>query len=374
MHVQKLYEAGEHGYYTFRIPALVATSQGTLLAFCEARRGRGGDYDPIDILLRRSLDGGRTWHRPQVMVKGGDRPTTNSTPIVDRATGAVHFMYQFDYRRVYYRRSDDDGVTWSEPRDITAVFEAFRPEYSWRLVCPGPGHAIQLENGRLVVPIWMSTGEGTEFGPGKPGHRPSAVSVVYSDDHGATWRRGEIVVNHSEVVWNPSETVAIQLHDGRVMLNIRSESPQHLRVISFSADGATGWSAPRFHEQLFEPVCMASMIRLSEAPHDKNRILFANPDSRNNPTPPNPRWGGRPRENLSLKLSYDEGAIWPVNKVLDPGVAGYSDLAVGPDGTIYCLYEGGAAGGNMFHNTHLSIARFDLDWLTDGRDHLSGLS
>ena len=89
-----------------------------------------------------------------------------------------------------------------------------------------------------------------------------------------------------------------------------SETPNNRWVLSFSNDGATGWSTPRFHEQLFEPICMASMIHLSEAPQDKNRILFANPDRRNNPTPPTLRWGARPRENPSIKLSYDEGVTW----------------------------------------------------------------
>ncbi len=369
--ITPLFEAGYKGYYTFRIPAIVTTASNTVLAFCAARHSRGGDWDPIDIMLRRSPDGGATWEEARVLA--GNEPDglhtfDNPTPIVDRQSGAIHFLHQIDYERAYYLRSDDEGKTWSAPRDITDVFEAFRPDYNWKVLAPGPGHAIQLKNGRLLVPVWLSTGEGTEFGPGKRGHRPSCVATIYSDDGGATWQRGDIVVHHAEEIPNPSETLALQRHDGPVLLNIRNESPRHRRLISISEDGATGWSPPQFHDELFEPICMASLIRLSQEPQGRNRILFANPDSQDNPA----TVGGRAhrRENVTVRLSYDEGQSWPVSKVLDPGDGGYSDLAVGPDGTIYCLYEGGARGGNQYHNTRLAVARFDLTWLTDGKDSL----
>ena len=237
-------------------------------------------------------------------------------------------------------------------------------EYPWTVIAPGPGHGIQLKNGRLVVPVWLSTGAGTEFGKGKRGHRPSVVSVITSDDHGATWQRGDIVARHSDETPNPSETDALELNDGRVLLNIRSESKRNRRLISVSADGATGWSEPIFHDGLFEPICFASLIRYSEQP---SRILFANPDSQRTGAPA-AAWGAWRRENLTVRLSHDEGATWPIAKVVDPGVAGYSDLAVGDDGTIYCLYEGGETGGNMFHNSHLTLAAFNLAWLTTGRE------
>ena len=268
-------------------------------------------------------------------------------------------------------RSDDDGKSFSHPTDITKTFEQFRPDYGWAVIAPGPGHGIQLRNGRLVVPVWLSDGSGSEFGPGKRGHRPSVVSVISSDDHGRTWQRGDIVVRHCDVTPNPSETVALQVHDGRVMLSIRNESTRYRRLVAFSNDGATGWTEPEFDDGLFEPICFGSLVRLSEQPvSGRNRILFANPDSTANLTAT--RGLFRRRENLTIKLSYDEGRTWPVSKVLDPGVAGYSDLAAGPDGLIYCLYEGGDTQGNMFDNSHLTIARLNLEWLTDGQDSLEG--
>src|SRR5262249_10505035 len=158
-----------------------------------------------------------------------------------------------------------------------------------------------------------------------------------------TWKRGDLVATDSETLINPNETVLAQLSDGRVMVNMRSESKDHRRSISFSRDGATGWTKPVFDEQLKEPICMASLCRLSEkGKQDRDRLLFTNPDNLL-------RFGkeGKPgmvrdRKNLTVKMSYDEGKTWPVARVLEPGFSGYSDLAVGPDGTIYCLFERGS--------------------------------
>ena len=369
MELIRLFTAGEDGYYTFRIPALAATPKGTVLAWCAARRGVGGDWDPIDIAMRRSTDGGATWEPMVVFARHEGHTVDNPTPIIDRDTGAIHFLYQIDYARVYYTRSDDEGVTWTDPVDITPTFDLFRPEYPWRVTAPGPGHAIQLRNGRLLVAVWLSTGEGVEFGPGKLGHRPSCVATVYSDDHGATWQRGDIVVHNSAEVPNPSETMPLELEDGRVMLFIRTESERNRRLVAYSADGATGWSTPVFHAGLYEPICMASVLRLTSAAQGgRSRVLYSNPDSSANAARQRGKWGIR--ENITVKLSYDDGQTWPVAKALDPGYAGYSDLAVSPDGVIHCIYEGGSIDGNMFRNTHMSVARLTLAWLTDGQDSL----
>ena len=367
-----LFEAGVDGYVLYRIPGIAVTTKGTLLAYCEARKSDTGDWGPIDIMLRRSTDGGNTWgaRRKVVNVEGpvtqnpvslerkyakpGDLTVNNPVAIVDRATAAVHFLYCIEYARCYYMRSDDDALTFSEPTDITPTFDEFRTDYDWKVLATGPGHGIQLENGRLLVPVWLSTGTGGH------GHRPSAVSVVYSDDHGGTWHRGEIVVEHPDPK-NPSETVAVQLHDGRVMLNIRHESREHLRGVSISEDGATGWSPMRYDKQLPEPVCMGSIVRLTKQPdYEKNRILFANPHNADN----------RKRKNVTVKVSYDEGGTWPVARSIEPGASGYSDLAVDPAGTAYCFYER-ATTGNHYQTKYLSVARFNIEWLTDGQDSLA---
>lgn len=375
---QALFQAGGGGYAHYRIPAVVVTRAGSVLVFTEARMDMGGDWGTIDILMRRSTDRGETFDaaRKIVEVEGdiqqnpvalaqdlaqpGEVTYNNFAPIVDE-DGVIHALFCVEYARAYYVRSEDDGLTWSTPVDVTATFEEFRGDYNWRVIATGPGHGIQLRNGRLVVPVWMSDGTGGHA------HRPSAVSVVYSDDAGASWRRGDMAVAHPRLK-NPSETLALELADGRVMLNIRHENLEHRRAISFSDDGATGWTESVFDEELLEPVCMGSLVRLSLAEKDgKNRILFANPHS-DEPRDPEKPEGNHKRQNVSVKLSYDEGETWAVNKVVEPGVSGYSDLAVGPDGTIYLFYERGSAATRDTHTASLTLARFDLAWLTDGAD------
>ena len=192
-------------------------------------------------------------------------------------------------------------------------------------------------------------------GTGGHAHRPSIVSVIYSDDAGKTWKRGDIVARRPELK-NPSETIAAQLSDGRVMLNIRGENAEHRRAISHSKNGATGWTKPVFHDELLEPVCMASLIRVG------NTLVFANPHS-SEPRDPNKPEGNHVRQNLTVKLSSGEGKTWPVSRALEPGLSGYSDLAVGPDGAIYCVYERGSTSGRDTQIRFLTEARFDLDWV-----------
>jgi sialidase-1 len=352
-----VFDAKKLGYINCRIPGIAVTQRGTVMAWCEARHGKGGDWDPIEILLRRSEDGGRHWDEPFHLAGDGKRTYNNPVAIVDQKNSAIHFLYCVEYARCYSMRSEDDGKTFSPPIDITPTFEEFKKDYGWNVIATGPCHGIQLRSGRLLVPVWLSTGGHT--------HHPSVVATIYSDDHGDTWHRGDIAVQNTKDVPNPNETVAVELADGRVMLNVRNESPRHRRVVVVSPDGATGWSAPAFDDALTEVICNASIVRLTTAPpSDRDRIVFVNPD--NDQDPPTKKAGHgtlwRQRKDLTLRLSYDEGKTWPVSKVLQSGPTDYSDLAVGPDGTIYCLYNG------------LTLGRITLDWLTDGKDHLTAPS
>ena len=215
------------------------------------------------------------------------------------------------------------------------------------MLATGPGHGIQLVSGRLIVPVWLSTGTGGHA------HRPSCVAVIYSDDHGKTWQRGDIVVRDPDLA-NHSETIAVQLVDGKVMFNIRHEGKSHLRAMSVSADGATRWSKPKLDEALPEPVCMASIIRFPMySTFDPPRLVFVNP---NNAT-------SRERKNVSARLSSDDGKTWAAAKTIEPGPSGYSDLAVTTKGTILCFYERGAK-EKAFRPQFLTVARFNLEWLT----------
>jgi sialidase-1 len=382
-----LFEAGKEGYTLYRIPGIVATPKGTLLAYCEARKHSGSDWDAIDVLLRRSTDGGKTWLERQsiALVEGkveknpaalkqkvgrpGDVTLNNPVAIVDARSGRVHFLFCAEYNRCFHMHSDDEGKTFSRPVEITATLEKFREEYLWQAFGTGPGHGIQLRNGRLLATVWLSKGTGGNA------HRPSVLSTIYSDDSGNTWQRGAIVAGETEPLTNPNETVVAQLADGRVMLNIRSESKEHRRAVAFSADGATKWTKPIFDSTLLEPICMASLCRLSQKPpSDRNRLLFANPDNLDRAAGKTTPGTPRDRKKLTVKLSYDEGKTWELSRLLEAGFSGYSDLAVGPDGMIYCLHERGSTDGKSSYRTdRLTVARFNLEWLSEGKDRLPGV-
>ena len=349
------------GITRYRIPGIVVTTKGTVLAYAEARRNNSSDWGEIEIRLRRSTDGGKTWGPGKQIAhvgprlegnphkaNGGEREQTVNNPvaIVDRTNGAIEFLYCINYARCFSMRSVDDGVTWSQPVDITATFEPFRAKYNWKVIATGPGHGIQLKSGRLVVPIWLAYGKTGD-------HKPSAAATIYSDDHGQTWQAGDIPLPNEGALGDPSETMITTLADGRVMLVARSISKANRKLITTSADGATGWSPPKFHDQLWEPICMASIVA---HPSKAGTLIFSNPhtlglDSAGKEIPA----GKGKRENLSIKLSRDDGTTWPVSRTLNAGPSAYSDLAVLPDGTVLCLYE---------KASDIVAARFNLEGIT----------
>lgn len=367
-----LFTAGTAGYQLYRIPGVVVTNKGTVLAYCEARKSDKGDWGTIDIQLRRSTDGGTTWSEPKTIADvpgpkvknpvavvkklGGDGEVTYNNPvlIVDRKTGAVHFLFCLEYMRCFYARSEDDGQTFSAPVEITGTFEAFRPHYDWKVLATGPAHGIQLTSGRLVVPVWLSLGTGGHA------HRPSVTSTIYSDDHGVTWKAGEIAVPNTEEWVNPNETVVAQLVDGRVMLNVRSESKPHRRLVTTSPDGIQGWTSAKFDDTLLEPICMASLVRLTGKESDKTRLLFTNPATVD------------ARKKITVRMSYDEGTTWPVSRMVEEGFSGYSDMAVLPDHTVVMVYERGSVDNQSpYKSGSLTVARFNVEWLSEGKDRIT---
>jgi sialidase-1 len=362
---QALFERGKGEYLFYRIPGIVVTKSGAVLAYAEARRSDRGDWGATDLILRRSGDGGKTWSAPVVVGRMGDdfpkNPAAvakkqglgpgagvtydNPVAIADR-NGAVHFVFCVEYMRVFYMRSDDDGRSFSKPVEISGVLKS-----PWVVVATGPGHGIQLKNGRLLLPIWLS------LGTGGGAHGDSVTSTLYSDDHGRTWHSGEEAVPNNSETPSPNETTAVQLADGRVMLNVRSPSKQQRRIVVFSKDGATHWSAPVFDDQLAEPICFASMVRYSLK---KKRLLFVNPDNLSRADGKETPGLARDRKNVTVRLSNDDGKSWPVKRVLEPGPSAYSDLAVLPNGDILCFYEA----GEKTPYDKLTVARFNLEWVT----------
>jgi sialidase-1 len=356
-----LFKAREGGYHHYRVPSCVVSPGGVAMVFTEARKNtRDGqslqhaDYWDIDILMRRSSDGGRSWEERRMVVDHGDfgpGPIHNFTPIADpganNGRGCVHALFGHDYARLFAIRSDDDGLTWSGPREITDVVASIRDRFPWTAFATGPGHAICKEcepaRGRLVVPVWMCA---TPKGQGDP-HRPSDLTLLTSDDHGETWQMGPTVLHHLQEADNgvsvgtPNETSAVELPDGSILFNTRNESVPPRRVTTVSADGGATWSQPRFEEGLFDPQCHGSILGMPDLEAVGGQaLLFVNPDAQTKEMPGN--WGGSyDRRNLSARISRDNGATWQPHCVIEPGPSGYCDLMRLPDGSVWCVFECG---------------------------------
>jgi sialidase-1 len=369
-HSERLFEGGTQGYNIYRIPGIVVTKKGSILAYTEARRTNGNDWDSIDIVMRRSSDGGATFSPQRVIAhvpgkiqrnpvaaernqgKPGDITYNNPVAIAD-ADGSVHFLFCLEYMRAFRMRSDDDGLTFSAPIEITSAFDAFRSDYAWRIIAVGPGHGIQLKRGRLLASVWLSLGTAGN------GHHPSVTATIYSDDHGATWHRGAIAVPSSAEFPDPNEATLAELPSGFVMLNVRTEAKENRRVVLTSKDGATAWSAPHLQQDLPEPVCFGSLMRF------KKDLLFVNPDNLLRADGKDIR--SKDRVNLKVRLSHDNGMHWTASRTIERAATGYSDLSVAKNGSILCLYEAVPKIDGVAHHDEL-LARFNLEWLTQGNE------
>lgn len=341
----EVFVSGQEGYHTFRIPALYVLPSGTVLAFCEGRKSARGDSGDIDLVLKRSFDGGKTWGPLQVVAEDGPNTMGNPCPVLDRDTGILWLPMTHNLghdreneikerrsegtRTVWITHSRDEGETWSEPVEITGTTK--KPEWTW--YATGPGNAIQLESGRLLIPCDHAV-EGTQM---------FRSHVIYSDDHGGSWKLGGVPGDYT------NECAAVELLEGSILLNMRCYLGENRRAISKSRDGGETWSEVRLDAELIEPVCQASLIRYTKKPdRDKNRLLFSNPASVE-------------RVKMTIRMSYDEGESWPVAKLLNDGPSAYSSLAVLPDQSIGCLYER----GKESPYEKITFARFSLEWLTD---------
>ncbi len=313
---EEIYRAGENGYASYRIPALIATKKGTLLAFCEGRRNSASDTGDIDVVLRRSSDGGKTWSSMQVVADAGSDTFGNPTPVVDGKTGAILLLLTRNPgavaerdvgvtdRTVWLTQSKDEGATWSPPAEITAQVK--RPDWTW--YATGPGNGIQLRSGRLVIPCDHNVGRTERYS-----------HVIYSDDHGATWQIGGVAEEKT------NESAVVELPSGELVLNMRSYHGRNRRAVQRSRDGGLTWSPLQFDDALIEPVCEASMIRVGR------RVVFSNP-------------AATTRVNMTVRLSRDGARTWSRSRTLWTGPSGYSSLAALRSGATGILYERGDRG------------------------------
>lgn len=352
-----VFVSGQDGYKSIRIPSVVVSQQGTVLAFAEGR-AVASDQAENDIILKRSRDGGKSWGKLQLLHDDGKNSLNNPTAVVEQQSGRVFLMYQripghlkerstnvevgFEGTNVYRNLliwSDNDGVTWSPPLDVTRTTKRATRATT---IASGPGIGIQLTRGphagRLIIPF----NEG-------PYHLWNNFAV-FSDDRGATWSCGDNVPEaflpdasggqRSQI----NEVQMVELSDGAVRLNSRQFAGNKVRKTAVSRDGGVTWSAVEDVPALRDPSCNASILRFAFGDGtSRGTILYSGPDSTK-------------RDTGTLYLSADDGATWPVKRVLWPGSFAYSVLTKLPDDSVGCLFEADNYGRIIF-------ARFPFEWI-----------
>lgn len=327
-----VFEKGQDEYSCFRIPAIVQSKAGTLLAFAEARKNSCSDTGNIDLVVKRSEDGGKTWSRAITIWDDGDNVCGNPSPVVDRETGRIILISCWnlgedhekqiidqtskDSRRVYVIYSDNDGKNWSKPKDITSSVK--RSDWTW--YATGPCHGIQLQNkkhkGRLVIAANHMVA----------GTKSYHSQLIYSDDKGETWQLGGVVSEHGG-----NESSVVELKNGDLMLNMRNYNREESKSRSYaiSKDGGKTLSKMQYLPELIEPICQGNTLNYMKKGKISNNILFSNPASSDK------------REKMTIKLSENNGKTWPYAYLVYPGPSAYSDLTNLQDGNIGLLYEYG---------------------------------
>jgi sialidase-1 len=379
---QSVWKYMEDGYLANHVHALVITKKGTLVAFSEGRIGPY-DGDPSNLIMKRSTDNGATWSDDTLIersdgrfyenegIEGKREAWVNPVAVVDRETGRIFVFYalnegplQQKWTRVFYRYSDDDGETW-QPK----MRESGRIEISellknnkngWTLSMPGPGHGIQLANqkgknadktGRLLVQMWNRRSLNE-----RP--RNYGVVVIYSDDHGKTWKRG----GETQKEYGENESRLLELADGRILLNARGSDAEDnakkldtrkSRLFAYSDDAGMTFSKSEVRPELNYTNIDSGIARFFNS-NGQDCVLFSHPGD---PTK---------RAKLTVSVSCDNLKTWSYHKLIDDGIVAYSDLVILPDNTIGVLYgsrrEQEASGVGL--PTGVMFARFNFEWLT----------
>lgn len=340
--VPRLGHAKDAKLYGYRIPSLLVTKQGSILAFSERRLGLH-DHAQNDIVLKRSTDNGRTWSEEIVAYQDGMN-SINDPLTVQLDDGRILLMFaRFPYGRhardagwikmadlgydqpeanvlTYLCYSDDDGLTWSEPLDISRQVK--HPEL---LNANTPGAMIQLSKGphrgRIVTGLW-GTYPITENGKRS---REWRVVVAYSDDQGKSWQRTEFLSDASESGF-PNECQVVEAANGDLVLISRNQGGQRFRKKAISHDGGATWSDLQVDKTLPSVACMGAVVKGPLKPDGTWDLWAAFPSAAG-------------RKDGQIAVSQDHGQSWRIVKVI-PGPFAYSALQVSPDQkSLLCLFE-----------------------------------
>ena len=326
-----IFKSGSEGYNTFRIPTIITTDSGVVLAFAEGRKNSSSDSGDIDLVLKRSTDGGKTWGDLIVIRDDSTNVCGNPSPVIDRKTGKIFLlstwnrgddteseiinMTSVDTRRVYVMNSIDEGLSWSKPIEITDKVK--KPNWTW--YATGPVHGIQIregsKKGRMIIPCDHIEANTKKY----------YSHIIYSDDGGSSWNIGGTTPQDQV-----NECSVAEIGKGKLILNMRNyDRTQMNRKISISNDYGESWGDIYDDKALVEPICQASILRYSFKGYGRNDLLFINPADKNK------------RLNMTLRLSSDLGRTWTREFLLHEGPSAYSDITKLRNGNIGCLFEAG---------------------------------
>jgi sialidase-1 len=345
--------SGTEGYKSFRIPAIIKTFNNDLLAFCEGRVNSSGDFGDIDIVMKRSTDHGKTWTSISKVVNYDLLQAGNPAPVIDNTdpaypNGRIFLFYNTGnnhegeirkgkgVREVWYKTSIDNGFTWSEGVNITT--QTHRPNYpqvsstynfkeDWRSYANTPGHGLQILEGIYRGRIFIAANHSS--GAPLPNFMDYNAHAYYSDDHGKSFKLSETVN-----VPGSNESTAAEISNNRVMLNARNQSGHiKARLAVIGSNGGANWDTSYFDNQLPDPVCEGSILNIGTK-NKKNILAFSNAADTLR------------RDNLTLRISFDEGKTWPKRIPIDKSsvegakdFTAYSDLVKMNNNQIGVLYE-----------------------------------
>lgn len=309
-HKTWLFKNNKDGYNVFRIPAIVKTKSGKLLAFCEGRKNLfdGGN---IDLVMKSSNDNGNTWSAIKVIWNDGNNTCGNPSPVVDEQTGNIILLATLNNNKVYVLTSADEGESWKTPIDIT---NDVKPA-NWQWYATGPVHAIQMQSkaypNRIVVPCNHTVKDSGKH----------ITHVIYSDD-AIHWKLGGSVPT-----LQTDESTVAALNNGQLLINMRSNDRKlPNRKVSISSNGGVSWTTAIYDTTLIEPICQGALLRYTPEP---SLLLFSNPKHT------------KRRKNLSLQISNDEGKSWHKQVSIHKGKSAYNDIVVLPNNDVLCIFETG---------------------------------
>jgi sialidase-1 len=327
-----VFVSGTDGYSSYRIPAIVAAKSGALLAFAEARKNSSSDTGDIDLVMKRSFDGGKTWSNLNLIWDDGENVCGNPVPVVDAQSGKLVLVVCWNdgkdteasiiagttsnTRKVFVLSSTDEGVTWSKPLEITSSVK----KENWTWYATGPCHGIQLQGkkyrGRILIPA-----NHISALPEKAYHS----HCIYSDDKGETWHLG------GSADGDGNESTVAELKNGSILLNMRNYNREagKCRLVAVSKDGGDSFGPSSFDRSLIEPRCQGSLLNYMPQEQLTETLLFSNPSSETK------------RINMTIQVSRDHGKSWTKKLLIHAGRAAYSDMVVLPHGNIGILYENG---------------------------------